>query len=497
VLAQLGPVARQELLQLLGVGGFGSGSLEQPSPPSRRRPRRGDVVTYRVRVDVSGTKPPLWRRLELASDLFLDELHEILQVAFGWTDSHLHRFMSGPRPYGPEAEYYLGPLEAADGEAGVAEDEVRLDELLADPGDLLFYVYDYGDDWQHTIKLEAVLPRGDDAPRAVCTAGRRDGPPEDCGGVYGYELICGAMDLDHPEHDALVDDFVRFFGDDADPGLLDTTSFDREEINDAFAELGFDDAPSQAAADVPAPLAELVEAVGTAPARRRLRHMLAEAHLEESVTVDADVATRMMRPYAWLLERVGEEGITLTGAGYLPPVHVEAAVDELGLAEEWIGKGNREVQTLPVLHLRQSAQRFRLVRKHRGRLLPTTRGRALRTDPVGLWWHVAERMPPRSTDACEAQAGLVLLVAVAAQVGESWDGLVADLLDAIGWTSSDGAPLTAAMAYRAAWDTAAVLRRVGAFTAERLTRAGERPTPEGVAFARAALRTWPDSDLGG
>jgi hypothetical protein len=56
----------------------------------------------------------LWRRLELASGLFLDEVHEILQVAFGWTDSHLHRFSSGPRYHGPETEYYLCPYQVED-----------------------------------------------------------------------------------------------------------------------------------------------------------------------------------------------------------------------------------------------------------------------------------------------------------------------------------------------------------------------------------------------
>ncbi len=61
----------------------------------------------------------------------------------------------------------------------------------------------------------------------------------------------------------------------------------------------------------------------------------------------------MVRPYAWLLDRVGDEGIRLTGAGYLPPAHVEAAATELGLLEDWMGKGNRETQTLPVLHLRE------------------------------------------------------------------------------------------------------------------------------------------------
>src|ERR1022692_3845756 len=82
----------------------GEGSDEAPS---RRRPGRPGVVTYRVRVDLEETSPPLWRRLELASDLYLDEVHAVIQAAFGWTDSHLHRFGSGPEYYSRDTEYYL------------------------------------------------------------------------------------------------------------------------------------------------------------------------------------------------------------------------------------------------------------------------------------------------------------------------------------------------------------------------------------------------------
>jgi hypothetical protein len=81
-------------------------------------------------------------------------------------------------------------------------------------------------------------------------------------------------------------------------------------------------------------------------------------------------------------------------------VHVEAAFTELEFDKVWIGAGNREDLTYPVLDLRESAQRIGLLRKHRGRLLATARGRALRTDPVGLWWHLAERTPVASNDRC-------------------------------------------------------------------------------------------------
>lgn len=459
-------------------------------PPSRRRPRRTDVATYRVRIDLDETRPPLWRRLDLASDLFLDDVHDVIQAAFGWTDSHLHRFGAGPEYYSRDTEYYLCPFDVEEGEVGVPEDQVRLDEVLVDIGDTLFYAYDFGDDWQHTISLEAVVRHQyGPAPRATCTAGQRAGPAEDCGGVYGYELITAATDPTHADHAAAAAEYARQFGDDADPAHFSPSSFDVDEINNALTDLGLDGSTSQA--DLPEPLADLVQAIRTSAGKRRLRRLIGDAAVDRPVQVDAETAARMIHPYTWLLDRVGTEGITLTGAGYLPPVHVEAAVAELGLATEWIGKGNRESQTLPVLNLRESAQKVGLLRKYRGKLLLTAQGRAMCGDPVALWSRLAQGTPLRSTDACEVQAGLLFLVAVAARVTDDLNATIADLLGAIGWVSGDGTALTGMMAAHAAWNTAAVLRRVGAFTEEAGFGRRERPTPEGVTFARAALTSWP------
>jgi hypothetical protein len=132
----LGPAEMKDMLQrLLAAPNALNSLLEAPPPPSRRRPRRTDTVTYQVRADLNGTKPPLWRRLDLASDLFLDQVHEIVQVAFGWTNSHLHQFSSGPGRYGPETEHYLCPFQVEEGDPGVPEEDVRLDEVLTEPGE--------------------------------------------------------------------------------------------------------------------------------------------------------------------------------------------------------------------------------------------------------------------------------------------------------------------------------------------------------------------------
>lgn len=184
-------------------------------------------------------------------------------------------------------------------------------------------------------------------------AGRRDGPAEDCGGVYAYELISAATDPGNPDHTEAVAEFSRIYGECADPEAVRLTPFKIDEINETLVGLAprdaDDPAGSQAVQDrtYPSRLDELVRAVRTSAAKRELRQLIGKARLDQPVVVDAATASRMVRPYTWLLNRVGDQGVKLTSAGYLPPAHVATAMTELGLGEEWIGKGNRESQTLP------------------------------------------------------------------------------------------------------------------------------------------------------
>jgi len=171
--------------QLLAARPGGVEVLLHPAP-NCRCPRRQEIHTYRVRVDIVGARPRIWRRLEVSSDLMLDDLHVVLQAAFGWTDSHLHRFGAGSSIWDRGTELYLCPFDVDEGEDdGVPENQVRLDEVLVDVGDSLPCVYDYGDNWEHRIRLEAVSDRAAGLPVVTCVGGRRAGPPEDCGGIPG------------------------------------------------------------------------------------------------------------------------------------------------------------------------------------------------------------------------------------------------------------------------------------------------------------------------
>ena len=162
-------------------GGFGAGPrrrpvLPQSALPKKRTKKDGPPPVYRLRIDLRGAKPPIWRRLEVRADISLRTMHELIQTLFDWQNYHLHVF---------ETEY--GPYGTGDADLGHRDPAtVSLEQVLRDEGEKLEYGYDFGDNWELFIKLEKVLPPEPGlVPR--CTAGRREAPPEDCGGIWAYE----------------------------------------------------------------------------------------------------------------------------------------------------------------------------------------------------------------------------------------------------------------------------------------------------------------------
>jgi hypothetical protein len=161
---------------------------------------RHDDRRIRLKVTLDGIAPPIWRRLEVPASLRLERLHAVLQVALGWTNSHLHVFEIGGERIG--VPYALDQLTE-----GLYTRSGRMVELghVVDKGIRRFtYEYDFGDSWRHTIEVEAVDddPEGDDW--VVCLGGARACPPEDCRGVGGYaELLETLFDPRHPDFEAM------------------------------------------------------------------------------------------------------------------------------------------------------------------------------------------------------------------------------------------------------------------------------------------------------
>lgn len=189
--------------QLLDAAAARAATAPAPTRPSRRRPRQEQPSTLVVRIDLVHARPATWRRVELPSTLMLDELHDLLQLLFGWTDTHLHRFALGTSVWDRDAEAFLCPFDVEEGEEeGVPACEVRLDEVLAEVGNVLRYVYDYGDEWSLKLKVERIVPGAAERVRVV--AGRRGAPPDDYGGIWAWNEGPGEAAFDVAELDGLV-----------------------------------------------------------------------------------------------------------------------------------------------------------------------------------------------------------------------------------------------------------------------------------------------------
>ena len=162
---------------------------------------------YQIKVTLLWSSPPIWRRLLVPSDLTLSDLHDLLQRAMGWDDSHLHEFDCRGKRYGPTDPQQGGPDR-------IDECKVRLNQLLVRSGAKITYTYDFGDSWEHAVVLEKCLPLDPKMTYPECTGGARAGPPEDCGGIGGfYDLLDAVRNPRHPRHEETLD----WLGEDYDP----------------------------------------------------------------------------------------------------------------------------------------------------------------------------------------------------------------------------------------------------------------------------------------
>lgn len=181
--------------------------------------RRSSTPIYQIKVTVAGIEPPIWRCIQVPGDTTLAELHDVLQAVMSWCDYHLHQFMVGEAYYGvPQPDYMM---EMKD------ERKVRLSQIV-DEGSEFVYEYDFGDSWEHVLEVEKVLEPEPGQRYPVCLEGRRATPPEDVGGVWGYEEYVEAItDLDHPEHE----EYLEWRGE------FDPEAFDVDEVNAALRKL--------------------------------------------------------------------------------------------------------------------------------------------------------------------------------------------------------------------------------------------------------------------
>jgi len=171
---------------------------------------------YQLKITLKRISPAIWRRIEVSSDIKLDQLAQTILRVMGWHGGHLMSFEIG------REEYQLDQ-ESVRELGGVLMSKARLDKCLRIPKQKGLFTYDFGDDWEHDVLLEKILEAEEGIKYPRCTAGKRNCPPEDCGGHWGYADILKALkDPDNPENEELLD----WVGEDFDP-----EEFDLERVN--------------------------------------------------------------------------------------------------------------------------------------------------------------------------------------------------------------------------------------------------------------------------
>jgi len=181
------------------------------------------INIYQLKISLDGARPPIWRRVLVPSSYDLARLHEVIQIAMGWFDCHLHQFIINGEFYGvpePDFDFDVKP-----------EEDVRLSNVFKREKDKIQYEYDFGDGWVHTITLEKILPFDPKKTLPHCVTGRKACPPEDVGGIWGYANFLQAWnDPGHPEHESYREWL------EGDEGEFDPDYFDRAEVNAMLAE---------------------------------------------------------------------------------------------------------------------------------------------------------------------------------------------------------------------------------------------------------------------
>jgi hypothetical protein len=171
---------------------------------------------YQIKVTLMQLRPSVWRSVRVPDSITLSQLHRILQIVMGWEDSHLHRFVIDRRRTGTKHSQLDSQI--------LNDETVSLHSTVGLlKSRLLYYEYDFGDDWVHELQVENAVPQTG-AQRLCCTGGERCCPPEDCGGPVGYqELLTVLQDPRHPDHEEMLE----WVGGSFDPEMFDVKSVNK------------------------------------------------------------------------------------------------------------------------------------------------------------------------------------------------------------------------------------------------------------------------------
>jgi len=185
--------------------------------------RRKLSWSWQIKIELLDVTPTVWRRLIVPETIKLPKLHQVFQVALGWTNSHLHEFVIGGIRYSEPDPDSGEESEHVDERGVVLLDAVGMDARCFD------YVYDFGDDWHHAVVIEDQHVTAKPPTLIRCNDGANACPPEDVGGALRYSEFLGAIgDPHHAEHDA----YQEWSG-----GRFDPSRFDLDATNVALRKI--------------------------------------------------------------------------------------------------------------------------------------------------------------------------------------------------------------------------------------------------------------------
>lgn len=192
------------------------------APKRSVRAVKASAPIYQLRIELLDLEPTIWRRVLVPGSIKLAKLHVVLLWTMGWLGGHLHEFIIGHTHYGePDPDYPYDPPLRSDARVTLAGALGGLTTFT--------YLYDFGDGWEHRVRIEQVLPPDSALKHPLCLAGANACPPEDVGGPPGYlDFLEALADPSHEEHD----DMLRWCG-----GAFDSTSFDLDEVNEMLRQI--------------------------------------------------------------------------------------------------------------------------------------------------------------------------------------------------------------------------------------------------------------------
>ena len=181
-------------------------------------------IIFQFKITLKNINPTIWRRIQVPSKYSFWDLHVAIQDSMGWFDCHLHAFRL-KRPHGRKMLEIGIPSDDFDDIKILPDWDENIANYFIEPGKTAEYEYDFGDSWHHEILFEGILLKEKNTKYPVCLAGKRACPPEDCGGVWGYENLLKILrDPKKEEYESMVEWLSGWYG------KYDPERFDNKKI---------------------------------------------------------------------------------------------------------------------------------------------------------------------------------------------------------------------------------------------------------------------------